>query len=104
VEVFTAGLSTCRDRAMVLLMLLGGLRAAEVRSLRLADVDMGLRRSVWWARAGGVQPGKDPRRQRTATPIMTAAPPRRSRVRPARRPGRATHGQRTPASHGGSAP
>ncbi len=28
---------------MVLLMLLGGLRAAEVRSLRLADVDMGLR-------------------------------------------------------------
>jgi site-specific recombinase XerC len=25
-------------------MLLGGLRAAEVRSLRLADVDMGLRR------------------------------------------------------------
>jgi hypothetical protein len=44
VEAFTAGLSTCRDRAMVLLMLLGGLRAAEVRSLRLADVDMGLRR------------------------------------------------------------
>jgi site-specific recombinase XerC len=25
-------------------MVLGGLRAAEVRSLRLADVDMGLRR------------------------------------------------------------
>jgi integrase/recombinase XerC len=44
VEAFTAGLSTSRDRAMVLLMLLGGLRAAEVRDLRLADVDMGLRR------------------------------------------------------------
>jgi integrase/recombinase XerC len=29
---------------MVLAMVLGGLRAAEVRSLRLADVDMGLRR------------------------------------------------------------
>jgi len=29
---------------MVLAMLLGGLRSAEVRSLRLADVDMGLRR------------------------------------------------------------
>ena len=29
---------------MALGMLLGGLRAAEVRSLRLADVDMGLRR------------------------------------------------------------
>ena len=41
---FTAGLATCRDRAMVLLMLLGGLRAGEVRGLRLADVDMGLRR------------------------------------------------------------
>jgi integrase/recombinase XerC len=166
VEAFTAGLSTCRDRAMVLLMLLGGLRAAEVRSLRLADVDMGLRRVRVVGKGGKeriapvdgaffaelaahlrlerprslataecfvvmrgptagqpmteagmrrifrtrrqtvtrVQPGKDPRRQRTATPIMTAAPPRRSRVRPARRPGRATHGQRTPASHGGSAP
>ena len=43
VAVFLADLNTHRDRAMVLLMLLGGLRAAEVRSLRLADVDMGLR-------------------------------------------------------------
>lgn len=32
-----------RDRAITLAMLVGGLRAAEVRSLRLADVDMGLR-------------------------------------------------------------
>lgn len=41
---FLADLRTFRDRAITLLMLLGGLRAAEVRSLRLADVDMGLRR------------------------------------------------------------
>ncbi len=41
---FLADLGTYRDRAMVLLMALGGLRAAEVRGLRLADVDMGLRR------------------------------------------------------------
>ena len=33
-----------RDRAIVLAMVFGGLRAAEVRSLRLADVDMGLSR------------------------------------------------------------
>lgn len=44
VAVFLADLDTHRDRAMVLAMVLGGLRAAEVRSLRLADVDMGLRR------------------------------------------------------------
>ncbi len=37
---FLVDLGTHRDRAMVL----GGLRAAEVRSLRLADIDMGLRR------------------------------------------------------------
>ncbi len=43
VAVFLADLGTHRDRAVVLLMLLGGARAAEVRSLRLADVDMGLR-------------------------------------------------------------
>ena len=43
VEAFLADLGTCRDRAMVLLMLLGGLRAAEVRGLRLADVDVGRR-------------------------------------------------------------
>ncbi len=44
VATFVAGLVTARDRAMVLAMLLGGLRSAEVRSLRLADVDQGLRR------------------------------------------------------------
>jgi integrase/recombinase XerC len=44
VDAFLADLSTYRDRAVVLAMLLGGLRAAEVRALRLADVDMGLRR------------------------------------------------------------
>jgi len=44
VAAFLADLSTHRDRAIVLAMLLGGLRAAEVRGLRLADVDLGLRR------------------------------------------------------------
>jgi integrase/recombinase XerC len=38
VAMFLADLETHRDRAIVLLMLLGGLRASEVRSLRLADV------------------------------------------------------------------
>jgi integrase/recombinase XerC len=44
VSVFLADLCTYRDRAMALAMLLGGLRAAEVRSLRLADVNRGMRR------------------------------------------------------------
>lgn len=42
---FLADLATYRERAIVLLMVtMGRLRAAEVRSLRLADGDMGLRR------------------------------------------------------------
>lgn len=44
VSVFFSDLDSRRDRAMVLAMVLGGLRAAEVRSLRLGDVDMGMRR------------------------------------------------------------
>lgn len=44
VSAFFADLETHRDRAVMLAMVLGGLRAAEVRGLRLADVDMGLRR------------------------------------------------------------
>jgi site-specific recombinase XerD len=44
VAAFLADLCTHRDRAMALAMLLGGLRAAEVRSMRLADIDRGLRR------------------------------------------------------------
>lgn len=43
VEAFLSDLGTHRDRAMVLLMLLGGLRAAEVRGLLLAGVDVGRR-------------------------------------------------------------
>lgn len=43
VEALMAALRTERDRAIVLAMLLGGLRAGEVRSLRLADVDVGAR-------------------------------------------------------------
>jgi site-specific recombinase XerD len=44
VAAFLVDLDTHRDRAMVLAMVLGGLRAAEVRALRLADIDMALRR------------------------------------------------------------
>lgn len=44
VSSFLADLRTCRDRAIVLAMVLGGLRSAEVRWLQLADVDMGMRR------------------------------------------------------------
>lgn len=44
VAAFLADLETHRDRAVVLAMVLGGLRAAEVRGLRLAEVDPGLRR------------------------------------------------------------
>ncbi|HEY2261688.1 MAG TPA: tyrosine-type recombinase/integrase [Streptosporangiaceae bacterium] len=44
VDAFVASLRTHRDRAMVLAMLLGGLRSAEVRGLKLADADMGRRR------------------------------------------------------------
>lgn len=44
VSVFLSDLHTHRDRAMCFAMVLGGLRASEVRGLRLADVDQGLRR------------------------------------------------------------
>jgi integrase/recombinase XerC len=44
IDAFIVTLGTHRDRAMVLAMLLGGLRSAEVRGLLLADVDMGRRR------------------------------------------------------------
>lgn len=44
VDRFVSSLATHRDRAVVLAMLLGGLRAAEVRGLLLSDVDMGRRR------------------------------------------------------------
>ncbi|MGZ4620113.1 MAG: tyrosine-type recombinase/integrase [Frankiaceae bacterium] len=54
VQAFLTDLGTHRDRAMVLVMLLGGLRAAEVRALRLADVDMG-RRQVRALGKGGRQ-------------------------------------------------
>lgn len=43
VAAFIADLDTHRDRAVVLAMVLGGLRAGEVRGLRLADVDMARR-------------------------------------------------------------
>ncbi|MGH9047484.1 MAG: tyrosine-type recombinase/integrase [Acidimicrobiales bacterium] len=52
VSAFLADLGTHRDRAIVLVMVLGGLRAAEVRSLRLVDVDQG-RRQVRVVGKGG---------------------------------------------------
>ena len=52
VSVFLADLGTQRDRAITLAMVLGGLRAGEVRSLRLADVDQG-RRTVRVTGKGG---------------------------------------------------
>jgi integrase/recombinase XerC len=39
-----ADLETHRDQAILLVMVFGGLRASEVRSLQLRDVDLGLRR------------------------------------------------------------
>ena len=44
VAAFIADLGTHRDRAIALVMVLGGLRAGEVRSLLLANVDVGLGR------------------------------------------------------------
>lgn len=44
VSAFLADLNTHRDRAITLATVLGGLRAAEVRSLLLCDIDMGARR------------------------------------------------------------
>jgi hypothetical protein len=44
IDAFIVTLGTHRDRAMVLAMLPGGLRSAEVRGLLLANVDMGRRR------------------------------------------------------------
>ncbi len=52
VSAFLADLGTHRDRAIVLFMVFGGLRAAEVRSLRLADIDQG-RRQVRVVGKGG---------------------------------------------------
>jgi len=52
VEAFLTDLRTCRDRAMVLAMLLGGLRSAEVRNLLLSNVDFG-RRQVRVVGKGG---------------------------------------------------
>ncbi|MGH2767367.1 MAG: tyrosine-type recombinase/integrase [Actinomycetota bacterium] len=43
VRAFLADLRTHRDRSIVL-MVFGGLRSAEVRSLKLSDVDQGRRR------------------------------------------------------------
>ena len=50
--MFLADLETHRDRAIVLLMVLGGLRASEVRTLRLAHVDIGMRQVTVCGKGG----------------------------------------------------
>jgi site-specific recombinase XerD len=52
VAAFIADLDTHRDRAIALAMVLGGLRAAEARRLRLADIDMGLRQVTVMGKGG----------------------------------------------------
>jgi site-specific recombinase XerD len=52
VAMFLADLETHRDRAIVLLMLLGGVRASEARALRLADVDVGMRQVTVMGKGG----------------------------------------------------
>ena len=68
---------------MVLAMVLGGLRSAEVRSLRLDDVDMGLRRVRVMGKGGkeGVVPIDDvssPSAPPTCVPNALDAVARRS--------------------------
>jgi integrase/recombinase XerC len=83
VAAFIADLATARDRAMALAMLLGGLRASEVRGLRLSHVDMGLRRlrvvgkggrGEWFRWTGRSSPSWPPTCGRSD---RRAAPPRR---------------------------
>ena len=52
VDRLLGALRTRRDRAMVLAMLLGGLRRCEVLGLRLADVSVGERRVHVWGKGG----------------------------------------------------
>jgi hypothetical protein len=59
VAAFIGDLDTHRDRAIALAMVPGGLRAAEVRGLRLADVNMGLLQ-VRVAGKGNREPGELP--------------------------------------------
>jgi integrase/recombinase XerD len=55
VDALLAALRTARDRAMVLAMLLGGLRRCEVLGLRLADISAGERRLFIAEGKGGRQ-------------------------------------------------
>jgi len=55
VDALLAALRTARDQAMVLAMLLGGLRRCEVLGLRLADVNAGERRLFIAEGKGGRQ-------------------------------------------------
>jgi integrase len=60
VDAFVTTLRTHRDRAIVVAMLLGGLRSAEVRGLKLADVYMGRRRLRVPGKGGRDQVPVDP--------------------------------------------
>lgn len=55
VEAVLGALNTARDRAMVLAMLLGGLRRCEVLGLRLGDLSPGERRIFVVEGKGGLQ-------------------------------------------------
>jgi integrase/recombinase XerC len=77
VSAFMADLRTHRDRAIVLAMVFGGLRAHEVRSLRLADVDLGLRRLRVVGKGGRerIVPAEDSFFTECAAYISTERPP-----------------------------
>lgn len=54
-DALVAGARTCRDRAMILAMLLGGLRRCEVLALTFADIRVGERRLFIAEGKGGHQ-------------------------------------------------
>ena len=70
VASFLNDLETHRDRAIVLAMVFGGLRAAEVRSLRLADIDMGLKRVRVVGKGGRERTCRSTRPSSTSVPLM----------------------------------
>lgn len=77
VSAFLADLGTHRDRAIVLAMVFGGLRAHEVRSLRLCDVDLGMRRLRVVGKGGRerIVPADDSFFTECAAYIWTERPP-----------------------------
>ena len=78
VSAFLADLDTHRDRAIVLAMVFGGLRAMEVRSLRLAEIDFGMRRLRVVGKGGKerIVPAEDSFFVECAAYIASERPPR----------------------------